>query len=284
MSDSSGEAAHPLLTPRDVRRLLAAHAVAPRKTHGQNFVVDPNTVRKTVRDAGVRPGELVCEVGPGVGSLTRALRAAGARVVAVEIDAGLVRVLQTTLGWDPQVRVVHGDALSVDLAVLVDGGPAAFVANLPYNVATPLVLDALAAGVFTRLHVMVQREVGERWAARVGGPQYGAVSVKMAAFADVAVVAAVSRAAFYPVPNVESVTVRLVPRPWAYPVDRAGLFRLVGAGFSQRRKRLRNALGAVHPPGAVEDALRASGLDPGARAEELDLDAWVRLAATLGVR
>lgn len=283
MSDSSGDRSdRPLLTPRDVRRLLAAHGIAPRRAHGQNFVVDPNTVRKVVRDAGVGAGDLVCEIGPGLGSLTLALRAAGARVVALEIDAGLVRALRDVVGDDAGVEVVHGDALTADLAALVGGGPAALVANLPYNVATPVVLRALRDGGFDRLLVMVQREVGERWAASVGDPQYGAVSVKIAALADVAVVAAVSRRAFYPVPNVDSVTVRLVPRPWTHPVDRAGLFALVEAGFAQRRKRLRNALGGSYPPARVEAALRTLDRDPGARAEELDLDAWVHLATVLG--
>ncbi|MEX0657577.1 MAG: 16S rRNA (adenine(1518)-N(6)/adenine(1519)-N(6))-dimethyltransferase RsmA [Egibacteraceae bacterium] len=282
MSASPGEGgSRPLLTPRDIRCLLDEHGLAPRKARGQNFVVDANTVRKVVRDAGVAPGDLVCEIGPGLGSLTRALRAAGARVVALEIDPGLVRALGVVVGDDPHVRVVHGDAMTADLAALVDGGPAVLVANLPYNIATPLAMRALRSDAFSRLLVMVQREVGERWAATVGQAQYGAVSVKMAALADVGVVGRVSRGAFYPVPNVDSVTVRLLPHPWAHPVDRATLFGLVEAGFSQRRKRLRNALSSEHLPADVEAALTRAGLDAGARAEELDLPAWLRLAAAL---
>lgn len=234
-----------------------------------------------VRDAGVVGGDLVLEVGPGLGSLTLALRAAGARVVALEVDTGLVRALHEVVGSDPAVRIVHGDALTVDLGELVGGGPAALVANLPYNTATPIMMRALQAGAFDRMLVMVQKEVGERWAAEVGHPQYGAVSVKMAALAAVEVVAPVSRAAFYPAPNVDSVTVRLATRRWDKPVDRRGLFRLVEEGFSQRRKRLRNALAAMARPGAVEQALLTAGLSAGARAEELDLDAWVRLALAL---
>lgn len=282
MSASSGDREAPrLLTARDVRRLLDAHGLAPRKARGQNFVVDPNTVRKVVRDAGVGDGDLVCEIGPGLGSLTLALRAAGARVVALEIDAGLLRALREVAGDDPGVRLVQGDAMTCDLAALVDQGPAALVANLPYNIATPVVLRALEAGAFDRLLVMVQREVGHRWAAAVGDPQYGAVSVKMAALADVGVAGRVSRAAFYPAPNVDSVTVRLVPRAWSLPVERHVLFPLVEAGFSQRRKRLRNALSSRHDPPAVEVALRRAGLGAGARAEELDLPEWVRLAEAL---
>lgn len=282
MSASPGEGgSRPLLTPRDIRRLLDEHGLAPRKARGQNFVVDANTVRKVVRDAGVAPGDLVCEIGPGLGSLTLALRAVGARVVALEIDPGLVRALGVVVGDDPHVRVVHGDAMTADLAALVGGEPAVLVANLPYNIATPLIMRALLSDAFSRLLVMVQREVGERWAATVGQPQYGAVSVKVAALADVGVVGRVSRGAFYPVPNVDSVTVRLVPHPWAHPVGRATLFGLVEAGFSQRRKRLRNALSSDHPPAAVEEALTRAGLDVGARAEELDLPAWLRLGAGL---
>lgn len=275
--------ARPLLTPREVRALLETHGLAPRKALGQHFVVDANTLHKVVRAAGVGPGDLVCEVGPGLGSLTLALRRAGARVVALEVDAGLVRALGDVVGDDPQVRVVHGDALVADLAGLVGGGPAAFVSNLPYNVATPVVLRGLEAGAFDRLLVVVQRDVGHRWASTVGDRLYGAVSVKLAALADVTVVSAVSRNAFYPVPNVDSVMVRLLPRPWVLPVGRAALFALVQAGFSQRRKRLRNALTRPgRPPAAVERALAECGLDPAARAEELDLQAWTALAARLG--
>ena len=270
-----------LLTPTRIRELLRVHGLAPSRRLGQNFVVDPNVVRKVVRDAGVRPGEEVVEVGPGLGSLTLALREAGARVQAVEVDAGLVRALTEVVGDDPEVRVVHADALAVDWRELVEDRPA-MVANLPYNVATPVVIRALESGVFDRLLVMVQREVGERWAAGPGSERYGAVSVKVAALARATVVARVPRGAFWPVPNVDSITVRLEPHPWDRDVSRGAIFRLVEAGFAQRRKRLRNALAA---PGrdhaAVEAALVAAGLDPGARAEELGLDQWVELTREL---
>lgn len=271
-----------LLGPREVRGLLRRHGIAPRRSAGQNFVVDPNTVRKMVRLAGVASGDVVCEVGPGLGSLTLALREVGARVVAVEVDAGLVRALSSVLAGDAGVRVVHADALVVDLAALVDGGPAAFVANLPYGVATPLMLRALRVGAFDRLTVMVQRELGRRWAARAGDPLYGAVSVKVAALAHARVLSGVSRRAFLPEPNVDSVIVGLRPRPWDRPVDRDGVVALVDAGFAQRRKRLRNALAGPHlAPAAVEAGLVGAGLDAGARAEELALADWVALAARL---
>ncbi|HUH07491.1 MAG TPA: 16S rRNA (adenine(1518)-N(6)/adenine(1519)-N(6))-dimethyltransferase RsmA [Egibacteraceae bacterium] len=272
-----------LLTAKDIRRLLAAHQLAPRKASGQNFVVDPNIVRKVVRDAQVGPGDLVLEIGPGLGSLTLALREAGARVIALEMDAGLVRALREVVGADEQIRVIHGDALRIGLGDLVDGGPAALVANLPYNIATPVVLEALKTRAFSRLLVMVQREVGERWAAGPGDPRYGAVSVKIRAQADAKVVGAVGRGAFYPAPNVDSVTVRLDPVHWRLGVEQEALFALIDRGFAQRRKRLRNALSVSGlTPAEIEQALTDAGLDPGARAEELDLAQWGDLARQLG--
>ncbi len=272
-----------MLSPAAVRGLLADHGLAPRKTRGQNFVVDANTVRKVVRDAGVQPGALVCEIGPGLGSLTLALLNAGARVVAVEVDPGMVRALRDVLAGERHVRIVQADALGLDYRALVGDEAAVLVANLPYHVATPIVIQALSSAVFDRLFVMVQREVGERWVARPGERRYSGVSVKLAALADARIAARVSRQAFHPVPNVDSVTVRLDPRPWSHPVARPGLFALIDAGFAQRRKRLRNALaGPERPPEAVEAALTAAGLAAGARAEELDLAAWNALAVELG--
>ena len=271
-----------MLTPADVRALLARHGLAPHKSFGQNFVVDPNTVRKVVRDAGVSAGDLVVEVGPGLGSLTLALREADAEVIAIEIDAGLVRALKDVVGDDDRVTVIHADALGVDYRQLVGDRDALLVANLPYNVATPILMTALRSGVFTRLLVMVQREVGERWIAGVGDPLYGAVSVKVAALGRASIAARVSRNAFYPVPNVDSVTVRIDRRDDP-PSDVDTLSRLIDAGFLQRRKRLRNTLAGVgHPPAAVEAALEAIGRSAGARAEELDLPAWTALATQLG--
>lgn len=285
----------PLLGGAEVGRLLEAHGLAPTKRLGQNFVVDPNTVRKTVRDAGVAPGDLVLEVGPGLGSLTLALREAGASVVALEVDAGMVRALTDVIGADEGVTIVHGDALREDLGALVDAavqrdaaaqpdrGAVRLVANLPYNVGVPIVLRALATGRFETLHVMVQREAGERMAAGAGDRLYGAVSVKVAAWAHARVAATVPRTAFRPVPNVDSVTVTLQPRPWTHTVGRAVLARWVDRGFAQRRKRLRNALSSGDGPApiVVERALQAIGRDPGARAEELDLTAWTALASEL---
>jgi 16S rRNA (adenine1518-N6/adenine1519-N6)-dimethyltransferase len=272
----------PLLTPTDVRRLLATHGLAPHKSRGQNFVVDPNTVRKVVREAGVTEGELVCEIGPGLGSLTLALREAGTRVVAVEIDAGMVRALREAVGDDPGVKVVHADALEVPFDELLGGEEGVLVSNLPYATATPLLMHTLATGAFSRMLLMVQREAGQRWVARVGDPLYGAVSLKVQAQAEAHIVGTVARGAFYPVPNVDSVTVALRPRPWTLPVPRERLFALIDSGFAQRRKRLRNAIAADgYDPTAIEDALERAGLHRAARAEELDLGQWAAFAQAL---
>ena len=270
------------LTPRDVRRLLAEHALAPRKSSGQNFVVDPNTVRKIVRDAGVGPDDVVLEIGPGLGSLTIPLAGAARRVVAVEIDAGLVRALDEVLAGVDNVEVVHADALRVDLAALVDGGPARLVANLPYNVATPLVMQALAAGhAFGDLFVMVQREVGERWTAEVGDPLYSSVTVKVALVADAEIVADVPRNVFYPVPNVDSVTVRITRRADVDDASLGTVVSVVEAAFAQRRKTLRNTLSRIADRDAVDRALARCGLAGNARPESLDAAAFQRLAAAL---
>lgn len=270
-----------LLTGADVRRLLDAHGLAPRRRDGQNFVVDPSTVRAIVRDAGVSPGERVLEIGPGLGSLTLALREAGAEVTGVEMDAGLVRACAEVVGDDPGVRLLHGDALELDLDELLPG-PAAVVANLPYHAATPVLLRVLASQRVTRVHVMVQREVGERWAAGPGYPRFGAVSVKVAAYGRARRVRRISRESFYPVPGVDSVTVEVTPQPWPHDLPRETVLGLVETGFARRRKQLRGALVAAGwEAGAVAAALERLGLDPAVRAERLDLEAWVRLSRVL---
>lgn len=269
-----------LLTATQLRDLLRRHGLAPSRRLGQHFVIDHNTLRRMVSDAGVAAGDHVCEIGPGLGSLTLALRAAGARVTAVEVDAGLVRALREVVGDDPLVRIIHADVRDVDLAAEVPA-PALVVANLPYAIGTSITLDVLALEHFTRLHVMVQREVGQRWTAGVGDPHFGAVSLKVAAHADARVTARVSRRAFYPVPNVDSVTVRLEPRTWSSQVPRSRVLALVDQGFTQRRKRLRNALVPPLTAGLVDAAMAAVGLSPDIRAEELTMSTWCDLAIAL---
>jgi 16S rRNA (adenine1518-N6/adenine1519-N6)-dimethyltransferase len=244
-------------------------------------VADPNTVRRIARLAGVGPGDRVVEIGAGLGSLTLALAGSGAAVTAIEVDRYLVPVLRS-VAEPVGATVVEGDALRLDWPALLgpDGGWV-LVANLPYNVATPLVADLLdfVPGI-TRMLVMVQREVGERLAAAAGDDAYGAVSVKVAYWANAKVVGRVPATVFVPQPKVESVLVAIERRPDGPAVDpatvsSARLFEVVRAGFTHRRKMLRGALAGVVDP----DAFAAAGVRPEARAEELDVDAWGRLAA-----
>lgn len=267
------------MNPTELRALLGRHGLRPSRALGQNFLVDANTAGRIVRLAGVGPGDHVVEVGPGVGSLTCALHDAGAQVVAVELDRHLLPALAEVLG-DRPVRVVAADALEVDWPGLCTG-PArwSMVSNLPYNVAVPVVVRVLeTAPMIERLLVMVQREVGERLAARPGDDQYGAVSVKVAYHADAAVVGVVLPSVFLPRPRVESALVRLVRRPCPVSVrDPERMFALVRAGFGTRRKTLRNALTPVLGRDSAR-VLEATGIDPGARAETLGLADWARLA------
>jgi 16S rRNA (adenine1518-N6/adenine1519-N6)-dimethyltransferase len=281
----------------DIHALLDANDLHPSRALGQNFVADGNTVRKIAHLAGVGPGSRVVEIGAGLGSLTLALAETGAEVTAVEIDRRVVPVLRSqveSLG----VRVVEADALTIDWRELLNdpagldagseddaGGGASdptwsLVANLPYNVAIPLVIRVLEeAPQVSSLLVMVQREVGERLAARAGDEAYGAVSVKVAYWARASVVGRVPASVFIPRPKVESVLVRLDRRPLpdgdAGKVSYDRLFSVVRAGFAHRRKMLRRSLEGLVDPRAYP----AAKVEPTARAEELGLDEWGRLSA-----
>lgn len=274
-------------TATSIRALLAEHGAAPSRALGQHFLADPNTARRIVRLADLEPGARVLEVGPGVGSLTAALVEADARVTALELDRHVLPLLAEVLagtGGAERVRVVQGDALTVDLAGLLGDEPATCVSNLPYNVATPIVMRILdEVPQVGRLLVMVQREVGERMAAGVGGREYGAVSVKIAYHGVARLVGTVAPSVFLPPPRVESALVR-IDRHAAPPVDvpsRAALLALVQAGFAQRRKMLRRAL-VPHLGDRTLAVLEAAGVDPAARAETLDLAAWAALARAAG--
>jgi 16S rRNA (adenine1518-N6/adenine1519-N6)-dimethyltransferase len=266
------------LSSSDVRRLLDEHGLRPSKARGQHFVTDPNTVRRIARLARVGAGDRVVEIGAGLGSLTLALSETGAAVTAVEVDRGLVTALRSVV--EPAgVAVVEGDALALDWDDLLGPGPWVLVANLPYNVATPMVAELLdRVPAIVRMLVMVQREVAQRLVAGPGDDAYGAVSVKVAYWATSGIVGSVPPTVFLPQPNVESSLVEIVRRDVpAVPgtVDRERMFRLVAAGFGQRRKMLRRSLASLVRP----EAFAAAGVRPEARAEELDLDDWARLAA-----
>ncbi len=276
LRSQAGPALSRRLSPADVADLLQRHGLAPRKQAGQNFVGDPNTVEAIVADVGIGPDDTVVEIGPGLGSLTLALADAAARVVAVEVDSGLVDALAEVVGDRDDVTVHHADAMEVDLGELA-GGPFRCVANLPYNLATPLVFRVLEDPRAVDAYVMVQKEVGQRWAAAQGHDLYAGVSVKLQLLAEVEVGRSISRQVFTPVPRVDSVMVHLVRRgpldPWVRGV--------VDAAFAQRRKTLRNTLQAVAEVDRVEAALDQLGLSHTARAEELTPADFVELAAAL---
>ncbi len=258
-----------------IRELLESQGLAPRRDLGQNFVADPNTVRRIAELARVGPGDRVVEIGAGLGSLTLALADTGATVTAVEIDDSLVPLLRDVVAGRDDVTVVQGDAMRLDWkALLGDHDGWVLVANLPYNVATPLICDLLDdVPAIDRMLVMVQREAAERFAASPRTPAYGAVSVKVAYWATARIVAGVPASVFVPRPNVESSLVEIVRRP-PPPTDADTLFELVRTAFGQRRKMLRRSLAGTIDPTTFDRA----DVAPTARPEELDLDAWCRLA------
>lgn len=270
-----------LLGAGDIRGLADELHVRPSKSLGQNFVIDPNTVRRIVRLASVTSGSDVLEVGPGLGSLTLALLDVGANVTAVEIDARLAERLPRTArqqGLDDTARltVLHADAMH---RLTLPCPPQILVANLPYNVAVPVLLNLLESwpSLATAL-VMVQREVGQRLAASPGSRTYGVPSVKAQWFADVRLAGEVPRSVFWPVPNVDSILVRLTRR--AEPVclaGRAEAFVVVDAAFAQRRKSLRAALRAVFGTRS-DEVLALAGIDSGLRGEQLTAAEFARIA------
>jgi 16S rRNA (adenine1518-N6/adenine1519-N6)-dimethyltransferase len=297
-----------LLGPAEIRALAERAGVRPTKTLGQNFVLDGGTVRKIVRQADVGPGERVVEVGPGLGSLTLGLLEAGADVVAVEIDPVLARLL-------PDTVAAHVPGLTVEQADDVDGAPVvvlrdadgrdrltvvlrdalevralpgeppvALVANLPYNVSVPVLLTFLERfGSLERALVMVQAEVADRLAAPPGSRTYGVPSAKAAWYTHARRTATVGRSVFWPVPNVDSALVRLDRRdPPTTTATREDVFAVVDAAFAQRRKMLRPALaGLAGSADAAQTALVAAGVDPQARGERLDIEAFARIAEQL---
>lgn len=255
--------------------LLEQHGLGPSRALGQNFVVDPNTVRRIARLAGVGPETNVVEIGAGLGSLTLALVETGASVTAVELDRYLVPVLRSVVEGLP-VRVVEGDALRLDWTdLLAEHERWTLVANLPYNVATPLVLDLLAGvPAIERMLVMVQKEAGERLAAAPGSGVYGIPSVKVALRATARLVGKVGPDVFLPRPRVDSALVEVVRLPeLATDADPVLLVDLVETAFNQRRKMLRRSLSARVRP----EAFAAAGIDPADRPERLSVQDWGRL-------
>jgi len=276
-----------LLGVADIRLLANRIGLRPTKALGQNFVHDANTIRRITRIADLAPGEVVLEVGPGLGSLTLGLLDEGARVVAVEVDPRLAAVLPETIrerapGLANDLTVIARDARRLDTPL--DPPPTALVANLPYNVAVPVLLHLLELLPSIRHGlVLLQSEVADRLAAPPGSRAYGVPSVKTAWYARAERAGAVPRSVFWPVPNVDSGLVRLVrtePPPLPAGVDRADVFAVIDAAFAQRRKMLRSALAAwAGSVTAAEFVLVRAHVDPRARAETLDVAAFARIAS-----
>ncbi|MDO4914592.1 16S rRNA (adenine(1518)-N(6)/adenine(1519)-N(6))-dimethyltransferase RsmA [Corynebacterium sp.] len=280
-----------LLGPKEIRDLARTVGVVPTKKRGQNFVVDPNTVRRIVATADLSPEDHVLEVGPGLGSLTLGLLDAVSKVTAVEIDTTLAEQLPHTVAEYAPTRaenldVICSDALAITGSAVEDldaNPPTAFVANLPYNVAVPILLHVLEIfPTITRVLVMVQAEVADRLAAEPGNRVYGVPSVKARFYGQVQRAGAIGKNVFWPAPNVDSGLVKLTrgTRPW--PTDsapRAQLWPIIDAAFAQRRKTLRAALkGHYGNAAAAENALREAGIDPQRRGETLSIDEFVSLA------
>ena len=278
MSDAWGVT----LTRRQLSGLLADHGLRPSQALGQNFVADPNTVRRIARLAEVGPGDHVVEVGAGLGSLTLALADAGAHVTALEVDEDLLPILREQVAGR-EVEVVAADATAVDWASVLGGAERwVLVANLPYNVGTTILLDVLdLAPQVERLVVMVQREVAERLVAPPGSRTYGIPSVKVAYHATAEIVGRVPSTVFLPPPKVDSALVRIDRRASpAVDADPAVLFELVRTAFGQRRKMLRRSLADRVPASAFV----AADVAPEARPEALDVEAWGRLADAVAPR
>ncbi|WP_420819171.1 16S rRNA (adenine(1518)-N(6)/adenine(1519)-N(6))-dimethyltransferase RsmA [Nonomuraea lactucae] len=273
-----------LLGPAEIRILADKLDLRPTKRLGQNFVIDGGTVRRIVRVADLSSEDVVIEVGPGLGSLTLALLSSARHVVAVEIDPVLAAQLPLTVeerGLGDRLTVIGADAMRISPSDLGGSEPTALVANLPYNVAVPVVLHLLEALPSLRKGlVMVQSEVADRLAAGPGSKVYGVPSVKAAWYADVRRAGPVGRTVFWPVPNVDSGLVSLTRRdPPPTSASREEVFTVIDAAFAQRRKTLRAALASwAGSPTQAEEALRAAGVDPSARGEQLDVTTFARIA------
>ena len=272
-----------LLGANQIRKLATKLDITPTKKLGQNFVIDPNTVRRIIEIAEILPSDVVVEIGPGLGSLTLGLLAEAKEVIAIEIDPRLAAQLPKTVAefaepLKSKLSVINQDALNV---TELPTAPTKLVANLPYNISVPVLLHFLEQfPSITQVLVMVQAEVGERLAAKPGSRIYGVPSVKAQFYAQAKVVAQISRQIFWPVPNVDSVLVSLTRRTESLdPQIRTQLFAIVDSAFGQRRKTLRSSLvGYFGDMEKVEQSLAKAGVDPKLRGEQLSLEDFMRIA------
>jgi 16S rRNA (adenine1518-N6/adenine1519-N6)-dimethyltransferase len=271
-----------------VRAVLAKHRLLARRDLGQNFLVDDAMAARLVGLAGVEPGDTVIEIGAGLGTLTQALAARAARVIAIEVDAGLVRALRGERLLPANVELLHADALAIDLGALASG-PARLVANLPYSIASPLLRRLLdLRGQLTDWSVMLQREVAARVLAKEGSRDYGSLAVLHALTVEVVKCAELAPGLFHPAPRVRSSFLRITPlrAPGLAADELAPVERIVRAAFSKRRKTLANALRGADlapegGPRALEELLLRLGIDPRARAESLAPERLLALARAL---
>ncbi|CAI8337717.1 MAG: Ribosomal RNA small subunit methyltransferase A [Acidimicrobiales bacterium AG-410-I20] len=263
------------LTRTQVRDLLDRYQISPKRSLGQNFVVEPNTVRRIAELAEIESGDQVLEIGPGIGSLTMALLDRGAELTVLEIDQKLVEVLkEVTAG--KKLTILHEDAMLFDFRAYFDEGSWKLVANLPYNISVPLICNILdTAPHIQEMLVMVQSEVADRLVSAPGTKAYGFPSVKLSFYAESSIVSRVPPSVFLPRPRVDSAIVKIRRRETMNnEVDKEMLFSLVKAGFTHRRKTLRRSLGTM----ATNEEFMRSGINPKARAEQLGVDEWIMLA------
>jgi len=280
-----------LASPAGTAHALRSHGIRPRRRFGQHFLVSRSTLRRILDAAELTSRDSVLEVGAGIGTLTVALAPLVRAVLAVEVDHSLLGALRENVAPFPNVRLERGDVMRLDLYALLAALPAPrkAVSNLPYNIASPLIVALLELPLpLTRLVFTVQREVAQRLAAVPGTKDYGALSVAVQYRAHPRVIARVPAGAFFPPPDVESAIIVLEPRevPPVAVGDERVFFQVVRASFAQRRKTLRNTLaaGLAVAPNVVEAACRAAGIDPARRGETLDLAAFAALSRALGTK
>lgn len=278
-SRSSGKTAGGPLTATEIRELARRYGIRPSKTLGQNFVVDPNTIRRIVRLAEVGDSDSVVEVGAGLGTLTRELSRVSRRVLAIEFDRLLMPALEETLAGLDNVELLQADAMKIDYGHRLGNDTWRMVSNLPYNIATPLLAEMMpGAPQVKEFVVLVQREAGERLIADPGSKSYGAVSVLVSFHCERRMLGRVPASVFWPRPSVESVLIRLTRNRVKAKISTEELMTVVRAAFAQRRKTLRNSLTSTFDTGAVESALDAAGIDGSRRAEDLSLEEFMALA------
>jgi 16S rRNA (adenine1518-N6/adenine1519-N6)-dimethyltransferase len=267
-------------SPLNVRNLLREYDLSPRKSLGQNFLVDHGALEKVVDAAEIEPIDVVLEIGAGLGSLTRFLSAAARKVVAVELDSKLIPILETVLGSEGNVELVYGDILKLDPTRLISVDQYLVVANIPYYITSAIFRHLLAAKRKPRRIVMtIQKEVAQRICAEPGDMSLLALSVQV--FGKARIVAKISAGSFYPAPNVDSAVIRvdLYPNPLVDESKLDTFFQLSRAGFGQKRKMLRKSLaaGLSLPVAVAEEMLIKNDIDPTRRAETLDLEEWGKL-------